>query len=52
MISRMVYVRCDECGTPAQLGDDADEARAIARNEGFIRENGKDLCKSCSERVS
>lgn len=47
----MVYVSCEDCHRPAQMGDDHKEARAIAHNEGYVRvrRDGKliDLCKDC-----
>lgn len=50
-IATLKYVRCDECGAPAQPGDDAREARGQARREGFARRGGRDLCVVCSGRA-
>lgn len=47
MINRMSHVVCDECGTPGEMADDAKEARASARREGFVRVDGRDLCWRC-----
>jgi hypothetical protein len=44
MIAHLSYVTCDRCGTPAQPGDDANAARAIARREGFVRVPGAWIC--------
>lgn len=59
MISRLVYVCCDRCGTPASDGvvGDAKEARAIAKRQGFTRKPHPDpamvgtidLCPKCGE---
>lgn len=48
MISHLVYVNCDECGTPAEavLGR-AREARRAAHAEGFRRRGNLDLCEGC-----
>lgn len=47
-IRRMVYVACDECGSPAggtgDMADDAKEARKLARQIGFVRKGNRDLC--------
>jgi len=52
MIRRLSYVACDRChGNPAQPGDDAAEARGIARREGYTRQDGKDVCGRCSGTV-
>lgn len=49
----MAYVMCDGCGDPAQCADEATEARALAKQAGFIRtEDGQDLCKRCKPAVS
>lgn len=49
MIARLSYVVCDRCrGYPAQPGDDAADARGIARSEGYTRQNGQDVCGRCS----
>ena len=47
-IAHLTYVRCDRCGNPAQPGDDAREARVIARREGFQRLDGQDVCTRCN----
>lgn len=48
MIAHMSYVMCNVCGDPAQCADDALEARALAKVEGFVRDaHGRDLCKRC-----
>jgi hypothetical protein len=46
-IRHLSYVACDRCGDPAQPGDDAEEARSIAHNEGYVRRNREDLCPRC-----
>jgi hypothetical protein len=53
MIAHMSYVICDRChGHPAQLGDDADEARGNARAEGYARIDGQDVCRTCRSAES
>lgn len=58
-ISRAAYVSCDDCGQPAEVvvvathySTLADEARSVARGEGFTRKNwcGRvlDLCRTCT----
>lgn len=62
MISQLVYVRCDRCGTPAGDGDDmrddARTARARAKALGFTRVHSSrvidvdglrmlDICRTC-----
>lgn len=44
MIRHMSYVACDVCGDRAQPADDAEEARALARGEYFVRIGGQSLC--------
>jgi hypothetical protein len=41
-----VYVSCDECGDPAPIECNfgARGARSLARDEGFTRVDGRDLC--------
>lgn len=52
MIARLSYVVCDVCnGYPAQPADEAREARAIARREGYTREHGNDVCGRCNGTV-
>jgi hypothetical protein len=48
MISRLVYVNCDECGDPAEavLGR-AKDARLAARVMGYQRRGNQDLCENC-----
>ncbi len=47
-IDFMSYVRCDVCGNPAELGDDAREARALAKRMGFRKGFlGVDVCPAC-----
>jgi hypothetical protein len=48
MIARLSYVMCDSCGTAAPAADDAEEARALARAEGFVRRDRRDLCRNCA----
>lgn len=48
MISRLSYVHCDRCGNPAEVADNAEEARVIARGQGFIQIDGKDVCWRCN----
>lgn len=43
----MSYVMCDGCGDPADLGDNAEEARANAAREGYRRFERLDLCPRC-----
>lgn len=51
-INRLSYVSCDECGGhPAQPGDGAEEARGIARREGYTRVASRDICGRCSGTV-
>lgn len=52
MIWHLSYVVCDECyGNPSQCGVDHIEARTIAHNEGYRRQqrDGKnvDICRQC-----
>ncbi len=49
MIAHLSYVRCDCCGDPAQPGDNAREARQIAKWEGFIYRLAVDLCGDCKQ---
>lgn len=49
VIAHMSYVMCDRCGNPAELADDAKEARAAARREGFVCA-ALDLCRQCAAR--
>lgn len=52
MIRRLSYVSCDRClGNPAQPADEAREARVIARNEGYTRQGGEDVCGQCSGTI-
>lgn len=52
VIRRLSYVSCDRCGgNPAQPGNDAKDARAIARTEGYTRQDGDDVCGRCSGTV-
>lgn len=52
MIARLSYVICDRCdGYPAQPGEDAEEARGIARREGYTRVMGADVCGRCSGTI-
>jgi hypothetical protein len=52
VIHRACYVICDGCHTPAQIATSgAEEAREIARSEGFTRKDEKDLCPHCSGRT-
>ena len=46
MILHLSYVACDVCGAPAQPGDNAKEARAEARAEGYLTRKA-DLCPRC-----
>ncbi|HET7455427.1 MAG TPA: hypothetical protein VFJ76_07900 [Solirubrobacterales bacterium] len=50
MIARLSYVMCDECGNPGAPADNAREARAEARRQGFVRIDGRDLCKECKPK--
>lgn len=54
MISRACYVKCDGCGDPADVACwlGASEARELARGEGYIRLDGKDLCPRCAQQAS
>lgn len=54
MIRHASYVACDECGAPAGVTVDGyQEARAIARHEGFLYVRAsslgaaRDLCQNC-----
>jgi hypothetical protein len=47
VIAHLSYVMCDECGSPGEVSDDADEARAVAKAQGFVRIEGRDLCRDC-----
>jgi len=47
MIRHLSYVVCDSCGDPAQPAADAADARLLARDEGYRREGGRDLCSAC-----
>jgi len=55
MIAHQSYVVCDRCGAPGPLGDDATEARALARRAGFERRNWnrriKDVCTGCKTQT-
>jgi hypothetical protein len=52
MIAHLSYVICDRCDDhPAQPGEDAAEARGIARTEGYTRQNGQDVCGRCSGTI-
>lgn len=49
MMSRMFHVVCDGCGQDV----DGDEwysalAKQRAKEEGYVRRNGKDLCPKCA----
>jgi hypothetical protein len=48
---RAWYVTCDRCGNPAQVECfSAKGARLQAqRTEGYVRVDGKDLCKNCAK---
>lgn len=53
-VSRAWYIRCDDCGDPAEIStDSAQEALIYANNQGFIRveRGGKavDLCPRHAE---
>jgi hypothetical protein len=49
MIAKACYVRCDECGVPAEVVvEGAKEARKVAAREGFVRVGKRDLCSRCS----
>lgn len=49
MIRALYYFECDACGTHAQPSVSPDEARVVARAEGFdsSAERG-DLCQMCA----
>lgn len=47
MIAHLSYVMCDECGNPAELADNAKEARAEARRQGFKHMGQRDICREC-----
>jgi hypothetical protein len=59
MISKLLYVSCDECGVPAGTADTMAEtapgARLMARGWGFVRrkinDRWRDLCPECSTRL-
>lgn len=49
MIAHLSYVMCDECGNPAEpVGEGAKAARERSRAEGFVRRDGRDLCRRCA----
>lgn len=57
MIAHMSYVMCDRCGNPSELADNAKEARALARREGYLRigagrRDAEDLCRQCAALCS
>jgi hypothetical protein len=43
-IRHLSYAACNWCGDPAQPGDNAEDARAIARREGWKRVRKQDIC--------
>lgn len=47
MIAHLSYVMCDGCGSPAEVADDAKEARRYAKRQGFVRVDRRDLCREC-----
>jgi hypothetical protein len=48
VIAHLSYVMCDGCANPAEVSDDAQEARAVAKRQGFVRtDDGRDLCPNC-----
>jgi hypothetical protein len=51
VIARLSYVMCDNpdgyACPAAQPGDNAQEARQIAKADGWARRDGKDLCPNC-----
>lgn len=48
MISKLVYVNCDECGDPAEaVVGYAVHARQAARAQGYRRRGKRDLCERC-----
>lgn len=47
-ISTLVYVMCDRCGDPAEaVPYGSKEARSVAKEEGWKRVKGKDVCPRC-----
>lgn len=49
-MARASYVRCDRCGNPAPVSTDGGcTARLIAKNEGWERIDGQDVCPWCLE---
>lgn len=50
MIAHFSYVRCDRCGSPGPLGDDAQEARKLAEQERWqVRPHYRhDRCPPCA----
>lgn len=53
MIAHLSYVLCDRChGFPAQPADGHEEARAIARREGYRHDKVEgDICRDCRIRA-
>lgn len=43
----MSFVRCDRCGNPGPMAEDAKEARQAGRVEGFKRCGTEDVCRFC-----
>lgn len=54
MIAHLSYVMCDRCGNPAEACDDAKQARAAAKAQGYVRlgrsgPTAEDLCPTCAK---
>lgn len=53
MIAHLSYVMCDICGDPAEVAEEATEARRLAKRSGYVRtDDGQDLCKDCKPDTS
>lgn len=53
MIYRACYVVCDGCGDPAPISTEgAKEARIFARQVGYTRKRGQDICARCQGKTS
>jgi hypothetical protein len=50
MISQACYVQCDICGDPAEVSTEGYKvAREIAKYQGYIYVNKKDICYKCQK---
>jgi len=50
MIRRDTVVVCDRCPATAQTALEGEDARELAREDGFQVIDGEDLCRACAAR--